>query len=661
MSANHNLDKSFSLESYKQSKKHHSKPCVTLYNIHPNLKYFRSSLADSFKATQICNDDPRKFLVSGNKMKRALHTKAASIAKFKDPPKIGQKDPIPEITQKDPIPIKLVDKKSSFEPLQVGNNIEMPIKEQQFDNKQQNEIEQNFDKNEKQLKKPPSIGQNNKKNSLFMPDPYPTISQNPIRSLQHLNQSRISQEVIPSIIENKDFEIKSIAMHGSFNPKSSFQLLEWGKSNQSLKQKTETLLASNPLIHEKTEVLITSHSRDSNDYFGTKKMEFYELPGRNFKNYKYKKYDRELMTDSRSAFGHNLKNKLPLIGARWFPSIERLIEQNSQKTETNHANTFEKLREEYFSWKQNLIVSRGKSREPQIEEISSGLLRKNQAKTPNINLKLRENIYKNKPKTSDTLLKTVLINHLNDWEQRERDRTSSIHENKEGDIINCGFKRTFSNKFNVVYQEFQKMIEMQRGMRKGFEIVGLRKEIETVEIVEKNKNAEKNLKNIEKNLKNMEKQQHKILEGGNEFVNFEILSKNFKFLGKMHEKLRKRVFEALGVNNSDFNMDFNDFMRFHEVFLQKPLNGEKIVEFLIEFLKPKENSVQNFLKNVKKLLKNIKDVQKKQETYTYLLDIFTKNGVITKDPETLSFSLLQNIFLDNKLNPFEILYLITSL
>lgn len=660
MSANPILDKSFSLESFKQSKKH-TKPIVTLYNIHPNLKYFRSSLAESFKATQISNDYPRKFLISGNKMKRTLHTKAASIARLKDQPKPSQKDLIPQTSQKDPISIQL-DKQSSLEP-HVVNNDGVLIKEQQFNTShRQNENDQYFDKTEKQTKKDnpqSSLGKNNKKNSLFTPDPFPADNQHPIRSLQHLNQSRISQEVPPSIIENKDFELKSIAMHGSFNPKSSFQLLDWGKSNQSLKPKTETLLASNPLIHEKTEVLITSHSRDSNDYVGMKKSEFYELPGRNFKNYKYKKYDRELMTDSRSAFGHNLKNKLPLIGARWFPSIENIIEQNSQKTETNQANTFEKLREEYFTWKQNLIGSRGKSREPPLEEISSGLFRKSQAKTPNINLQVRENIYKNKPKTSDTLLKTVLINHLNDWEQRERDRTSSIHENKEGDIINCGFKRTFSNKFNVVYQEFQKMIEMQRGMRKGFEIVGLRKEIEIIEIGEKTKNFEKNQKNTEKIVKNTEKQHQ--FGKKDEFVNFEILGKNYKFLGKMHEKLRKRVFEALGVNNIDFNMDFNDFMRFYEVFLQKPLNAEKIVEFLIEFLKPKENSVQNFLKNVKKLLKNIKDAQKKQETYTYLLDIFTKNGVITKDPETLSISLLSNIFLENRLNPFELLYLITSL
>ena len=204
----------------------------------------------------------------------------------------------------------------------------------------------------------------------------------------------------------------------------------------------------------------------------------------------------------------------------------------------------------------------------------------------------------------------------------------------------------------MVYQEFQKMIEMQIGMKKGFEVVGFKKEIESVEIIlEKNKHLEKNQKNAEKNQKNNEKQ----------IVNFEILGKNYKFLWKMNEKLRKRVFEALGINNNDLNMDFNDFMKFYEVFLQKPQNAEKIVEFLIEFLKPKENSVKSFLKNVKKLLKNIKDVQKKQETYTYLLDIFTRNCVITKDPETLSFSLLSNIFLDNKLNPFEILYLITSL
>jgi len=640
MALNQESNNSFSLQSYNQTTKEHTKPTFIIYNIHPNLKICKPSLALSFKATMTTqDDDTSKFILSGKKMKRFPFLQSISNAQNQmSPRKIPHYEPLNPQNNNDPLSIQ---NNNQLSPPILQNNPQSIQEKTQLD--------------------PPII----QKDPLFIPEKnaplvldknytnnQPENLLNSQESLQNsqknMNLPRNSQDLPPSILEINDLQTKSLIFHDS-NIQSSVKLNDFVKSTQSL---SKNLMIDPPKLKDappqttpqKTEVLITAQSRESIDMYNSRKQEFYELNGQNFKNYKYKRYDRELLLDSRGSFGQNLKNKLPLTGARWFPSIESIIEQHSQKVEVNRTNTFEKIREEYFLWKHNLIENREKPR-----EIGSSveIKRRNQEKTPNFIIKAREKIYENKPKTSDCLLKTVLINKIKNWDLKERDHNSSIHQAKEGDIINCGFKRTFSKKFNVVFHEFQKLLEKERSLKIGFEVVGLHKSIEKGENLKK-----KNMKNEKNKLK---------IESSNEQFNMEMLIKSYKFIKIMHEKIRKRVFKVFGEKNNEGKMDFTEFMRFYAVFLQKPMILEKIIEFLIEFLRPKENTVPSFLKNIKVLVKNINDANKKQETYSYLLDILTENKVILKTPQTLDFSLLPGLFQEKKLNPIDIFALITSI
>ena len=610
-------NKSVSFESRTIKTRESQRKTLILYNIHPNLKVCKSSLASSYKNKGFSADFQREFLLSGSKLKRNEKT-ITNHNFFKESHIQNQEN--------------------------IEKNDAVLKDSQNIDTRKKSEIigeDENFQENEKNIDYFENIG--NLKQSLISEkmeknEEKQKNEKNPKKSEIYQNPIKISKKSV----DKKPHEFLKIEE----NPK---------------KLKIHSIAFIKPLdnffeSHEHNK----SHQREEIGSNSIKSHDFYELKGQYFKNYKYKRDDREVFFLDDKSFGQNTKNKLPLIGARGFPSIESILQQATNNQEQPKSNTFEKLREDYFVWKDKFMENREKTKDLEQNQENFSNNKKNNSKTTlnmNFHMKIQKKAYENKPKTSDGVMKTILINSIHDYEDREdKEFNNSIHQSKNGDIINCGFKRNYSRKFNEIYEEFQKLIEKQRNLNDNLEIVGLKKNIDIIEIM-KNEEKEKN------RLKKTKKQHFTKSQKNNQEtrLSLDIFKKCFRFIRRNNEKIIQRIMHIFGMNEKEKSMDFNNFMKFYEIFIEKQPKIEKLIEFIKDFLMPDEiNSITHFLQNLKLLLKNVNDSNKKKETYEILLEILKEFEIIDENKKILKMENFSKIFISNRISPMELIILIRN-
>lgn len=583
----HNLATAKTLSNSKKQ----SKKVIILYNHPPNYKRCKSSLSSalkktSFSATFDNNKVQREFLISGNKLKR-------SIKDLKFIPKI-------EITQKN----------ENF-PKEINSEI---VKN---DIKIDNSVDQ-------KLKPDPEILQTNKNQEIL--NKLNTFEEKDLLSETY----QISKEYIPNSTKELNFEGLEGRIPQDLLKSPEIPLIVSKDTKESLETFKEILEIPQKTAKKETFIEPSSFKERHSC------QEFYELKEQNFRNYKYRCYEKELHMLENKALA---KNKI--IGGRWFPTIENIIEEASQGNDLN-SNTFDKLREEYFLWKQKLINSKNK---PQNEEITQEkarefpIFKRNIAKTPDFQMGY-------KPKTSDAAGSKTQKSWFLFEEMKYNARkikNDSIHEAKEGEKIVCGFKRNFSTKFNEIHQEFQRLLASEN-MEKHFEIIGFRK-------------------NIEKTAEN-KKYGGKIVKGNSfaatkfvvDRVDFKNLLRSYKVLNEKNEKLNKKIQNTLKINKE--GVDFHGFMRFYEIFVRKPPNLEKINEFMLELLKPKELNLTKFLQNFKLLLSNIQNREKRQDIYLNYLNLLSDWGIVNKEKKELVIENLNEMVINNQFILYELFEII---
>lgn len=588
--------------------KKNSKKVIIIYNLPPNYKRCKSSLSSALKATSFSSyldnnklERQREFLISGNKLKR-------SIKDLKFVPKI-------EINKK-------------------NDNFAKEIRSEVINENVKNEIIMDNSVDQKLKQEPESLNSQNQE-----------IINNKLNAFEEKDLLRetyqISKEYIPKSSQSLTKELNFEGLEGRIPQdvlkSTTIPIIVNKDTKESLETFKEILEIPQKTIKKESYIEGSSYKERHSS------REFYELKGQNFRNYKYRCYEKELRMLENKALA---KNKV--IGGHWFPTIENIIEEASQGIEFN-SNTFDKLREEYALWKQKLINSRNKS--SQFEENLQDqpqdfpAPQRNLTKTPDLQMENVRYIDKNKPKTSDAAAKTK-----NSWFLFEemkynarKIKNDSIHEAKEGEKIVCGFKRNFSTKFNEIHQEFQRLLAAEN-MEKHLEVIGLRKNIEKI--------GEKT-KNVGKITKGNQLMANKFVV---DRIQFKGLIRNYKVLNEKNEKLNKKIQNTLKIYKE--GVEFHGFMRFYEIFVRKPTNFEKINEFMLEMMKPKELNLTNFLQNLKLLLSNIQNREKRQEIYMSYLNLFSDCGIVNKEQKTLVIENLNEMVAKNQLFLFELFEII---
>lgn len=562
------------MSSQKKPHKKSQKKVIILNNYPTNYNLYKSSLASSLKVLSSSLNRKKDFFVTGNKFHRSI-----SISPLQNP--------------KNELPIlKIIEEKQNI--IATANPLE----------------------NSKIIN-----GNNNKQTFTELDN----LEENKSESFDNAVKSKINFQSDKIDRLSKEFSQTSYQNIMNKTPLDPLLIKERELIGKETKESLEN-------IKEMFEIPRKTFIDSINFRKSSLSHDFYELKEQYFKNYKYKRYDKQLNSLENKALA-----KHTLLGVHWYPSIESIIQNSSYKNEKK-GNIFEKLREEYFLWKKGIIDSREKNFAPyetfEIDEKKDK--NQNLAITPNTLLERKQLINVSKPKTTEGIHKRFLFDEVKGIGSAKFSLKEPSQELRDGEKLVSGFKRTFSTKYNEIIKEFNNLLIKTRKEKEVLEIVGLKKNIQKNEKNKESKKIGKFVSEIDSNR-----------------ISIKIFQKRFdEILNNIDEILLKIFYKNIELQKN--GIDFDGFLKFYEVFVIQPTNMDKVNKFMMDFFKIKNNSLQNFLKIFEILIKSIKNESLRKTRKEEFYEIFERLGIFDHENQIFKKQLLEKMVNEGKISFYEL-------